>query len=160
MDTYGDYLLRLVYSIVKDEKKAEDIVQEAFIRYYINIEKFEGRSSLKTYLYRIAVNECHNYFQSWAYRKMEFSNLLSRLLITKQSPEEKVLQQESDNGVAALVEKLPLKYREVIWLHYYAELSVVEIGDVLNCSSNTIKTRLARGRKLAKILLEEEKADA
>jgi RNA polymerase sigma-70 factor (ECF subfamily) len=160
MDTYGDYLLRLVYSIVKDEKKAEDIVQEVFIRYYINIEKFEGRSSLKTYLYRIAVNECHNYFQSWAYRKMEFSNLLSRLLITKQSPEEKLLQQESDSGVVALVGKLPLKYREVIWLHYYAELSVAEIGDVLNCSSNTIKTRLARGRKLAKILLEEEKADA
>ncbi|WOV87512.1 sigma-70 family RNA polymerase sigma factor [Sporosarcina oncorhynchi] len=157
MDTYGDYLLRLVYAIVKDEKKAEDVVQEVFIRYYINMEKFEGRSSLKTYLYRIAVNECHNYFQSWAYRKIEFSNLLGHLLVNRKSPEEKLIQRESETKLAELVETLPLKYREVIWLYYFAELSVVEIGEVLECSPNTIKTRLVRGRKLAKIAIEEGK---
>ncbi|MER2107386.1 MAG: sigma factor-like helix-turn-helix DNA-binding protein [Solibacillus sp.] len=51
--------------------------------------------------------------------------------------------------------KLPVKYREVIWLYYYVELSVLEIADVLDCSVNTVKTRLARGRKLAKISFEE-----
>lgn len=153
IDLYGNYLLRLVYAILKDEKKAEDIVQEVFIRYYINLDKFEGRSTVKTYLYRIAVNECHNYFHSWAYRKVQFVNLLSHLQV--KSTEEYVLAKESESNLINLIEKLPLKYREAIWLHYYAELSVTEIGEVLGCSPNTIKTRLARGRKLAKIAIEE-----
>jgi len=155
MDSYGDYLVRLTYAIVKDEKKAEDIVQEVFIRYYLNVEKFEGRSSVKTYLYRIAVNECHNYFKSWAYRKIELSNLFTHLLINKKTPEEDLLQKEGEDSLIEVVESLPLKYREVIWLHYYAELSVSEIGNVLGCSANTVKTRLARGRKLARIAIEE-----
>lgn len=154
IDQYGNYLLRLLYAIVKDEKKAEDIVQEVFIRYYIKLDKFEGRSSVKTYLYRIAINECHNYFQSWAYRKVQFVNLLSHLQV--KSPEEYVLNKESESNLVKLIETLPLKYREAIWLHYYAELSVTEIGEVLGCSPNTIKTRLVRGRKLAKIAIEEE----
>ncbi|MDW0116545.1 sigma-70 family RNA polymerase sigma factor [Sporosarcina thermotolerans] len=155
MDSYGDYLLRLIYAIVKDEKKAEDIVQEVFIRYYLSLEKFEGRSSVKTYLYRIAVNECHNYYKSWAFRKMEISNLFGHLLVNKDTPEIEILQKESDDNVAKMIEGLPLKYREVIWLHYFSELTVTEISDVLNCPVNTVKTRLARGRKLARIALEE-----
>lgn len=155
MDSFGDYLLRLAFAIVKDEKKAEDIVQEVFIRYYLNLEKFEGRSSVKTYLYRIAVNECHNYFKSWAYRKMEISNLFGHLLINKNTPEDDVLQKESDSDFIKMIEALPLKYREVIWLHYYSELSVVEIANVLDCPVNTVKTRLARGRKLTRIAFEE-----
>ncbi|WP_153009874.1 sigma-70 family RNA polymerase sigma factor [Sporosarcina koreensis] len=155
MNSYGDYLMRLTYAIVKDEKKAEDIVQEVFIRYYLNLDKFEGRSSIKTYLYRVAINECHNYFKSWAYRKMEISNLFGHLLINKDTPECEIIQKESDDHVAKLIEGLPLKYREVIWLHYYSELSVAEIANVLDCPVNTVKTRLARGRKLARIAFEE-----
>lgn len=155
MDSYGNYLMRLTYAIIKDEKKAEDIVQEVFIRYYLNLEKFEGRSSVKTYLYRIAVNECHNFFKSWAYRKTEISNLFGNLLVNKDTPEKEILQKELDDHIVKMIEGLPLKYREVIWLHYYAGLTVTEIGSVLNCPVNTVKTRLARGRKLAKIALEE-----
>lgn len=47
MDEYGHYLTRLAYAFVKDEVRAEDIVQEVFIRYYVNLENFEGRSSVK-----------------------------------------------------------------------------------------------------------------
>lgn len=156
MDEYGHYLIRLAYAFVKDENKAEDIVQDVFIRYYINLEKFEGRANLKTYLYRITVNECHNYFKSWAYRKTELSTLTSSLLVSKRTPEDDYLDKEKKENIAKLIEQLPLKYKEVVWLHYYAELSVIEIGEVLKCSSNTVKTRLSRGRKLALIKLSEE----
>jgi RNA polymerase sigma-70 factor (ECF subfamily) len=156
IEQYGHYLIRLAYAFVKDEAKAEDIVQEVFIRYYINLESFEARSSVKTYLYRITVNECHNYFRSWAYRKIELSNLFGQLLVNKQTPEDEMLLKEENEHVAGVIENLPLKYREVLWLHYYAELSVVEIGVVLNCPANTVKTRLARARKRARVLLIEE----
>ncbi|MET0958737.1 MAG: sigma factor, partial [Psychrobacillus psychrotolerans] len=96
MEEYGHYLTRLAYAFVKNEGKAEDIVQEVFIPYYINLDTFEGRSSVKTYLYRITVNECRNYFRSWPYRKMELCNLVNNLLAHKQTPEEELLQNLMD----------------------------------------------------------------
>ncbi|KAB2331766.1 sigma-70 family RNA polymerase sigma factor [Bacillus mesophilum] len=156
MDDYGHYLVRLAYVFVKDETKAEDIVQEVFLRYYLKLEVFEGRSSVKTYLYRMTVNECRNYFKSWSYRKLEFSNWAGSLLIHQNTPESQYVKLEEEKALASLLDRLPLKYKEVIWLHYYAEFSIAEIAGILNCSINTVKTRLARGRKKAKLALTEE----
>ena len=136
MDVYGHYLTRLAYALVKDKEKAEDIVQEVFIRYYLHLEQFEGRSSVKTYLYRMTVNECRNYFKSWAFRKIEVSKLASTFLIYKETPEEAYIKQEDKHYLAALLNKLPAKYKEVIWLYYYAELSIKEI---ITIASETIK---------------------
>ncbi|WP_419881740.1 sigma-70 family RNA polymerase sigma factor [Peribacillus sp. B-H-3] len=154
MEQHGDYLKRLIFTYVKDIQKTEDIVQDVFIKYYKNLEHFEGRSTIKTYLYRIAVNECQNYLKSWHYRKLVVTD---RIKIWKNpgSVEGECIQKEQTQNIAVLVSSLPVKYREVIWLYYYVELSVMEIADVLNCSVNTVKTRLARGRKLAKITIEE-----
>lgn len=159
MDEYGHYLVRLAYSFVKERTKAEDIVQDVFIRYYINLEGFEGRSSVKTFLYRITVNECHNHFRSWAHRKIELRNKFNPLLPNKGSAEETALASERSSEMAEAISKLPLKYREVIWLHYYAELSVKEISEVLKVSGNTVKTRLARGRQQAGVKFTEEGID-
>ncbi|WP_156137861.1 sigma-70 family RNA polymerase sigma factor [Sporosarcina sp. ZBG7A] len=159
MDIHGDYLLRVVYAIVKDRAKAEDIVQEVFIQYYIHIDEFGHRSSVKTYLYRIAINHCHNLFKSWHYRKLELSHQVGELLVSFQNTEEKVMTEESSDELKRLINRLPLKYKEVIWLHYYAELKVSEVGEVLGCSVNTVKTRLARARRLVKGILKEENAD-
>ncbi|MBD7907688.1 sigma-70 family RNA polymerase sigma factor [Sporosarcina gallistercoris] len=156
MDIHGDYLLRVVYAIVKERAKAEDIVQEVFIQYYIHIDKFEHRSSVKTYLYRIAINQCHNLFKSWHYRKLELSHQVVQILVSFQNTEEQVIHEESSEELKRLIERLPLKYKEVIWLYYYAELTVLEVGDVLGCSVNTVKTRLTRGRRLLKGILKEE----
>lgn len=159
MDEYGHYLVRLAYSFVKERTKAEDIVQDVFIRYYINLDRFEGRSSVKTFLYRITVNECHNHFRSWAHRKIELRNKLNPLLPNKGSAEETALASERSNEMAEAISGLPLKYREVIWLYYYAELSVKEISEVLKVSGNTVKTRLARGRQQAGVKFTEEGID-
>lgn len=154
MDQHGNYLKRLIYTYVKDIQKTEDIVQEVFIKFYKNLDRFEGRSSIKTYLYRIAVNECQNYLKSWHYRKFEVTEKI-KMWRNRDSIEAEFIQRERNQNIAELVSCLPVKYREVIWLYYYVELSVTEIADVLNCSVNTVKTRLARGRRLVKITIEE-----
>ncbi|MER2107385.1 MAG: sigma factor [Solibacillus sp.] len=74
---HGDYLKRLIYTYVKDIQKTEDIVQDVFIKFYKTIEQFEGRCSSKTYLYRIAVNECQNYLKSWHYRMFDVTEKLN-----------------------------------------------------------------------------------
>lgn len=154
MEQHGDYLKRLIFTYVKDIQKAEDIVQEVFIKFYKNLERFEGRSSMKTFLYRIAINESRNYLRSWHYRKIEVTEIIKtwKNLVTVES---EYIQKEQNQTIADIVNSLPIKYREVLWLYYYMELSVKEIADVLKCSVNTVKSRLARGRKLVKITIEE-----
>ncbi|QSB11432.1 sigma-70 family RNA polymerase sigma factor [Lysinibacillus fusiformis] len=154
MNQHGDYLKRLIYTYVKEPQKTEDLVQEVFIKFYKSIDVFGGRSSAKTYLYRIAVNECKNYLKSWHYKKVEVTEKMKNWL-KRDSLELDILQQEQNQSIGQLVNSLPTKYREVIWLHYYVELSIAEMAEVLKCSPNTVKTRLARGRKLAKITIEE-----
>lgn len=158
MDNYGDYLKRLIFTYVKDIQKTEDIVQEVFINFYNSLERFEGRSSIKTFLYRIAVNECHNYLRSWHYRKLEVTEKI-KIWKSQISVESEYLLKEHNQTIAGFVQSLPLKYREVLWLYYYMELSVTEIADVLNCSANTVKTRLARGRKSIKLTIEESEGE-
>lgn len=154
MNQHGDYLKHLIYTYVKDIQKTEDIVQEVFIKFYRSLDRFEGRSSIKTYLYRIAVNECQNYLKSWHYRMFEVTEKM-KLWKSRASAESEILNREQNQTIANLVNHLPVKYREVIWLYYYVDLSVFEIAEVLNCSANTVKTRLVRGRQLAKMTIEE-----
>ncbi|MGD6843739.1 sigma-70 family RNA polymerase sigma factor [Bacillus infantis] len=159
MDEYGHYLTRLAYAFVKDEAKAEDIIQEVYIRYYLKLEQFEGRSSVKTYLYRMTVNECKNYLKSWSFRKIDFFTRKNAVPASNRTPEEEVLRREGENWTFRLIDRLPVKYKEVLWLHYYAELSVMEIGAILKCPANTVKTRLARGRKMARLTMGEEEIE-
>ena len=90
---------------------------------------------------------------------MELSNLVNNLLTNKQTTEEELLQKEQAEYVAIKINELPSKYKEVLWLHYFAELSVEEIGEILKCSPNTIKTRLVRGRKAARLTMKEEEIE-
>ncbi|RST76094.1 sigma-70 family RNA polymerase sigma factor [Siminovitchia acidinfaciens] len=154
MEQFGDYVKKLIFTYVQDIHRTEDIVQEVFIKFYKSLDCFEGRSSLKTYLYRIAVNESKNYLKSWHYRKLELTAKV-KCFHKRDSLEEDYIQKEHNQTIAKLVNELPIKYREVIWLYYYVELSVSEIAYVLKCSPNTVKTRLARGRRKAKISFEE-----
>ncbi|RTR34004.1 sigma-70 family RNA polymerase sigma factor [Robertmurraya yapensis] len=158
MEQHGDYLKHLIYTYVKDIQKTQDIIQDVFIKFYKNLDHFENRSSIKTYLYRIAVNECKNYLRSWHYRKMEVTE---KIFMWKNqiSIESEYIQREEKQNIAQLVGKLSVRYREVIWLYYYLELSVTEIADVLNCSVNTVKTRLTRGRKLMRLTIEESEGE-
>jgi len=158
MEQHGDYIKRLIFTYVRDFQKTEDITQDVFVKFYKNLERFEGRSSVKTYLYRIAVNECRNYLKSWHYRRFEVTEKI-KMLRNRVSVEAEYIQREHNQNIADLVKTLPIKYREVIWLYYYLELSVSEIAEVLKCSNNTVKTRLARGRKRAKLSFEEREVE-
>lgn len=155
MQEHGDMIKRVIYSYVRDLQKAEDLTQDTFLKFYLGMERFEGRASLKTYLYRIAVNESLNYLKSWHAQKVKFSDKL-KIFGKRASNEETFLEKEKTSELHIVLESMPLHYRESLWLHYYAELSVNETAEVLGCSPNTVKTRLARGRELLRNELEVE----
>ena len=146
VNEHTDYLLRLCYMYVKDWQASEDIVQDVFLTYYAKFEQFEERSSLKTYLVRIAINKCKDYLKSWRYRKMTLTNQFFGAKKDRQNYEENDERLEIANAVL----KLPIHLREVIIHYYYEELSVLEVSTLLNLSDNTVKTRLRRARQLLK----------
>lgn len=152
MEMHSDYLLRIAYLYVKDWQVAEDIVQDAFLTYYMKFEQFEERASLKTYLVRIVINKCKDYLKSWKYRKLTLTNQF----FGAKKDTATAIQNEERLDIADAVLALPIRLREVIIHYYYEELSVLEVAALLSVSDNTIKTRLRRARQLLKEQLSQD----
>ncbi|MEH7279517.1 sigma-70 family RNA polymerase sigma factor, partial [Bacillus toyonensis] len=102
------------------------------------------------------INHCKDYIKSWYNKRVivtedDFTYMESQ----KESVEQTVIQNAEDSRLASAVMNLPIKYREVIYLFYYEELSIKEIATVIEVKENTIKTRLKRAKELLKKGLEE-----
>ncbi|MEF7659534.1 sigma-70 family RNA polymerase sigma factor [Bacillus thuringiensis] len=156
MNKYGQEVLQLVYSYVNNKEVAEDLTQDIFMKCYKSLHTYKGNSNLKTWLWRIAINHCKDYLKSWYNKKVvvtedDFTYMESQ----KESVEKTVIQNAEDRELASAVMNLPIKYREVIYLFYYEELSIKEIATVIEVKENTIKTRLKKAKELLKEGLEE-----
>ncbi|WP_439875256.1 sigma-70 family RNA polymerase sigma factor [Bacillus mycoides] len=156
MNKYGQEILKLVYSYVNNKEVAEDLTQDIFVKCYKSLHTYKGNSNLKTWLWRIAINHCKDYLKSWYNKKVivtegDFTYIGSQ----KESVEQTVIQNAEDSRLASAVMNLPIKYREVIYLFYYEELSIKEIATVIEVKESTIKTRLKKAKELLKKGLEE-----
>ncbi len=154
MNDYGNHLLRLCTLYLKDKTLAEDALQDTYIRAWEHRSSFEGRSGEKTWLTKIAVNVCKNMLRSPWNRRIEVKDFEELAGITKNEYEQINRQIDVMNAILKLKEK----YRIVILLFYYEELSAKEIAIVLAEKEATVLTRLKRAReKLGDILTMFEK---
>ena len=151
---HGEELLRLAYTYVKKHEVAEDIVQDVLLKAYEQRGQFLGKASYKTYLYRMTINRCYDYFRSWSYRNTVLTDQLTKIIKNPQRSDQ--IDNENPTYVGECILKLPIKYREVLILYYYKDLSQEEIAELLSISVNTVKTRMVRGRERLKKLLKEE----
>lgn len=156
VDQYGEGLIRLAFTYVKNQQAAEDIVQDVFMRAYEKRDDFKGHSSYKTYLYRMTINRCYDHLRSWSFKNVQISNKLTMIFQGENSTETNAIIRDERYVLGQEILSLPLKYREVLVLYYYKDLSVEEIAIILKCSSNTIKTRLKRAREKLKTQLEKK----
>lgn len=158
MEEYGEMIVRLAFTYVKQHELAEDIAQEVFIKCYEKMDSFHGKSSYKTWLYRITVNKCKDVLKSWSFRHLFTTDLIFNKgkAGTSQSNDSRLIEFEEKQRISSSILALPVKLREVIILHYYEELTILEIADLLKINSNTVKTRLYRARQAMKQVLEED----
>ena len=156
MDKYGQEILQLAFSYVKNKQIAEDLTQEIFVKCYKSLHTYSGKSKFRTWLWRIASNHCKDYLKSW-YNKNVFTSDYQPIYDSNQtnSAEQTFIQDEEDSQLAAAVMELPVNYREVIYLFYFEEMTIKEISVVTEVKENTIKTRLKRAKELLKERLEE-----
>ncbi len=140
MAAHGDALLRMCYLYLQDEEMARDAVQETFLKAYRKWNSFRGESRALTWLTRIAINTCRDM------RKTTWFKLFDRRVALESLPEPAYIQRFRDDTVLQTVAALPEKYRVVILLYYYQELTQDEIAKALGLPLPTVKTRLLRAK--------------
>ena len=155
IDQYGDELKRVAFLYVNDVNQCEDIIQEVFISCYNNLNHFKNKSSYKTWLYRITINKCKDYLRRWSFRNIVYSPVMQ--VISRDSVEspQKIYEKSFEsNEIINSLSSLSAKYKEVLILFYYQEMTLKEISEITHTKVNTVKSRLNRGRKLLKEELE------
>jgi RNA polymerase sigma factor (sigma-70 family) len=155
MNLYVEKVYLLAFSFVKDRGLAEDISQEVFFKCYKYIDNFRGESSLKSWIYRITVNTSMDFLRKKSPKPLFFEEEVFDYFKMSESTEAAFLKAKRNEQLLQMVLMLPLKYREVILLHYFLDIPVNEIADTLKMNTNTVKTRLKRGRDILRKKLEK-----
>ena len=160
---YQQPVYNLVCRLMSDDSDASDIVQEVFLKVFRNIGSFRGGSSLKTWIYRIAVNEAYNH-RRWFSRHQRQEVALAAeegvpsyaesLRDPGRSPFDEAADHEAKALVEKALEKLNPKFRAAVILRDIEDLSYDEIAAVLDISLGTVKSRILRGREALRAILE------
>lgn len=166
---YQQPVYGLVYRLLSDPSAASDITQEVFLKIFRSIGSFRGKSSLRTWIYRIAVNEAYNH-RRWFSRHRQEANAcagdpkgsgVEACAAPDRSPFELAADSETWTLVEQALTKLNSNFRTVIVLRDIEEMSYEEIAAILDISLGTVKSRILRGREaLRKILSESLEPEA
>lgn len=156
MIEYGDELVRLAFSYLKDTETAKDIVQNTFIKCYKNLDSYRYDAQIKTWLYRITINECKDYLKSWNHKMVQVKSFINATAKSiSPSVEKTVIDKYNSEEMKETIFSLPKVYREVVYLYYYDSLKTEEIAEILDISVNTVKTRLRRAKQRLKPIIKE-----
>lgn len=143
---YKDTIYNIAYTYFKNVSDSEDIVQEVFIKYLNSDKVFKNLDNEKYFLIRVTINECKNMLKSSWKKKVKVDEE-SILNISDDTEKEKYFK---------VVSSLQEKYKEVIILYYYENLTINDIAQILKISSSNVKKRLERGRlKIKEAILDE-----
>lgn len=152
MERHQHYIYTLTYRMTGHRETAEDLTQEVFIKLYRSLEHFRGDAKFRTWLYRLTVNLVTDYRRSQ--RRKPYEAILDKVKgwfgDRKEEPEARALQKEEQETMQRLLSDLPDKYRLVMYLYHYKQLSYQEISDSTGLPLKTIETRLYRGKSLLK----------
>lgn len=152
MDLYSQRLVRLAYTYVREWTKAEDKVQDAFIKVYERMDQFKNECDPFPWLAKIVINECRM-AQRKGWREIVTALLPERADI---SSEDTFFVMESNQKMYDLILKLPELHRTPIILFYFEQLPLKQISEILGISEGTVKSRLARGRNSLRKVWEAE----
>jgi RNA polymerase sigma factor (sigma-70 family) len=150
---YRDDVFRFSYLVVRDASLAQDVVQEAFLKVFRSIEKFQFRSSFKSWLYRVAVNEAITLLRRRKVKEdldptPDSQRAQSAVGARDWQPEEAALESEERAALRSAIGQLDPVHRTVVVLKYFHEFSDTEIAAVIGCPAGTVKSRLHRAREL------------
>ena len=152
IERYSDMVYRLAFSMMKNKYDADDIHQEVFVQYINHYQTLESEEHKKAWLIRVTINTCKNWWKSAWQRKV--CGMLEGQEVSRQ--EDTISQWEQRYPIIEQVRNLPQKYRVVIHLFYYEEMSIKEMSEILELKESNVRARLTRARQKLKEILEED----
>lgn len=151
---YSNMVYRLAYARTMNKCDAEDITQEVFIKYMKHQQELTEEEYCKAWLIRVTINASKSLLTSAWNRKRVSMEEVEGVLEGKSG-----LDKDFDNSLLQEIRKLPEKYRVIVHLFYFEELSVKEISAVTGTKEATVKSHLYRAREILKKNLKEEDFD-
>lgn len=153
---HAEMVYNLALRLSGDPDLASDLSQEVFLRVYRHLGKFRGRSSLKTWIYRITINHCRSRL---ARRRLPTRSLdaepdrLDHVADPGRGPEERAMARDAGRVLEAALAELPVSFREAVVLRDLEGLAYEEIAEVLGTRIGTVRSRIARGRRALREVL-------
>lgn len=149
---YRTKIYWLAFGISRNEKDAEDILQNAFVKIVANIRSFQGRSSLSTWIYRVSYNEALMFLRK-KQRQYRLSKYLTEQTVRipgemfaprMKTPQEDAIERELKTRLDDAVQRVPVKYRMPLVLHTLEAMPMKDTAQVMRLKLNSLKTRLHR----------------
>lgn len=166
---YWDRIYAMVHQLLRNPQDAEEVTQDAFIRAHRGLVNFRGDSAFSTWLYQIATNLARNRYWYWWRRKRDKtisfdqpvgddnSTPLADIFVTEaETPEDATVTQELVDNIAAGMQRISPKHREILILRNVKNMSYEEIAEILDISIGTVKSRIARARESLRAKLGED----
>ena len=160
---YHGAVFNLILGMLGDTSDAADATQEVFLKAFKGIGKFRGGSSLKTWLYRIAIREALNH-RRWFKRHLQKNVSIDaepdegyaplEIEDGGATPFDQLASREIQGAVQSALAQVPEVFRSAVILRDLEGLSYEEVAEVLECSVGTVKSRILRGRRSLKDLLD------
>ncbi len=156
---YKDGLILYLQTFVNDLYTAEDLTEDTFFRLMIRKPSFSGQSSFKSWLYAIGRHIAIDYVRKNARAEKNSVEDMADILRDEADLEQSYIQEEQRIIVHQALEKLPLDYRQVIWLIYFEEFSHEETGKIMKKNSRQIRNLLYRAKQSLKEALQKKGFD-
>src|SRR5882672_6842945 len=156
----------LLFRLTENSEEARDLTQETFLRAFQNIGGFRGEADLRTWIYRIAINQARNRWRWWRRRRRDSTvsldatqgqsdqTLIETLAESSENPEQQTLAHERELALRSALQKVGRAYRETVILRDIEGFTYEEIATTLGINIGTVKSRLARGRQELRRKLE------
>lgn len=156
----------LLFRLTENREEARDLTQETFLRAFQSISRFRGEADLRTWIYRIAINQARNRWRWWRRRRRDSTisldamqgqsnqTLMATLAESSENPEQQTLAHERELALRSALRSVGRAYRETLILRDIEGFTYEEIATTLGINVGTVKSRLARGRQELRRKLE------
>ena len=156
---FAQMVYNLAYRMSGEAEMAEDLTQEIFLRIHRHLGRFNGRSALKTWVYRVTLNHCRSKLGRRRYPTQPLAEENDgegvRLQDERRGPEDLALAQDAGRQVMRALGQLKPVFREAVVLRDLQGLSYEEIAEILKVRIGTVRSRIARGRDRLRTVLEK-----
>jgi RNA polymerase sigma-70 factor (ECF subfamily) len=148
---YRDRVFSVVYNMTSNREDANDVTQDVFVKAFQNIHRFQQKSTFFTWLYRIAVNTTisfikknrnRQFFSLENFEEEGISGKLAEILSSRKHSRRELMLHELQEKLNEALQKLSVKHRTTVVLFEIEGLSHKDIGEILNCSEGTVRSRL------------------